>query len=174
MISRRTFSMGLSASLLAQPALATLPTFSAAGREKLEKMLAGRVASGGFIAVSRGDQLEAFFPWGHASKSFGSPVTDRTLFHLGSAGKQMTAMAILRLELEGKVDPGKPLGTYLKDLPRTWAAVPVRHLLSHTSGIPDYTDVLTEWDRPQPRAAVIKAIGDLPLNFYLASVGLQQ
>jgi CubicO group peptidase (beta-lactamase class C family) len=128
-------------------------------------MLAGRVASGGFIAVSRGDQLEAFFPWGHASKSFGSPVTDRTLFHLGSAGKQMTAMAILRLELEGKVDPGKPLGTYLKDLPRTWAAVPVRHLLSHTSGIPDYTDVLTEWDRPQPRAAVIKAIGDLPLNF---------
>ncbi len=165
MISRRTFGLGLSVSLLAQPARGAFNPFSVAGKAKVSGLLAGRVAPGGFVAVSRGDKLIAFHPWGQASKSFRSPVTDRTLFHLGSASKQMTAMAILRLQLEGKVDPLRPLGTYLKDVPNAWAAIPVQHLLSHTSGIPDYLDVITDWDRPQARAAVIKAISDLPLNF---------
>jgi D-alanyl-D-alanine carboxypeptidase len=115
--------------------------------------------------VGRGDQLLAFQPWGEASKSFRIPVTDRTLFHIGSVGKQITAAAILRLEQDGRITADRPIGSYVKGLPASWADIPVRHLLSHTSGLPDYLSVLTDWDRPQPRAAVLSAVGSLPLNF---------
>lgn len=169
MITRRTFGLGLSASLFANPALAALKPLPPAGRDKIAALLRGRTAPGGFVAVTRGDQLEAFMPWGDASKSFGQPVTDSTLFHLGSVSKHVTALAVLRLQLAGKIDVDRPVATYLRNAPRSWDGVFVRHLLSHTSGLPDYLNVLKDWDRPQPRAAVMDAIRDLPLNFSPAS-----
>lgn len=124
-----------------------------------------RTAPGGFVAVTQGDRLKAFMPWGHASKSFDQPVTDSTLFHLGSVSKHVTALAILRLQLAGKINVDQPVAAYLKDAPRSWDRILVRHLLSHTAGLPDYLNVLKDWDRAQPRKVVMEAIRDLPLNF---------
>jgi hypothetical protein len=171
MISRRTFSMGLSASLLAQPALATLPTFSAAGREKLEKML-GAGWHRRLIAVSRGDQLKPF-PLGPRFEVFRQPGYGPNLVPPRFGWQQMTAMAILRLERR-KSGPGKPAGTYLKESAPNLGGVRFGiSLVTHPAF--GYTDVLTELDRPQRAAAVIKAIGDLPTQFFtLARRGLQQ
>lgn len=165
MLTRRGFGAGLSFPLLAQQAAIDTSSFSVPGRAALSRLLTGRSTAGGFVAVGRADQLAAFFPWGEASRSFHQPVTDRTLFHIGSVGKHVTAAAVLRLEHEGQVDTARAVGAYVAGLPSYWADIPVRHLLSHTSGIPDYLAVLTEWDRPQPRSAVVTAIGDWPLNF---------
>src|SRR5690606_9137207 len=103
------FPPGIAASASLPPA-APLPD---AGREAIEALLEGRVASGGFVAVARGAELTGFHAWGHASRPFRQPVTERTLFHFGSAGKQITAVAVLRLQAEGRVDLARPLGTYL-------------------------------------------------------------
>jgi CubicO group peptidase (beta-lactamase class C family) len=165
MISRRMFGLGLSASMVVEPALAALRPFSDVGRDRIATLLSGKTSPGGFVAVTRGDKLEAFVSWGHASISFGQPVTDNTLFHLGSVSKHVTALAVLRLQLAGKLDVDRPVGTYLKDAPRSWERVLVRQLLSHTSGLPDYLNVLKDWDRPQPREVVMNAIRELPLNF---------
>jgi D-alanyl-D-alanine carboxypeptidase len=102
---------------------------------------------------------------GHASLPFRVPVTQRTLFHIGSVGKHITALAVMQLVAAGAVELDAPLGRYVKDLPEAWAANPVRCLLTHTSGLPDYGTVIRDWDRPQGRELILNAIGALPPLF---------
>ncbi len=47
----------------------------------------------------------------------------------------------------------------VQGLPDSWAAISVRRLLTHTSGLPDYGRVISDWDRPQSRELIIDAIG---------------
>ncbi len=164
MMDRRAFGIGLGAGLMAASQARASQSQSAL-KDAITPLLAGKVGPGGFAAVTRGAELTAFHSWGHASLPFRQPVTERTLFHLGSCGKQVTAMGVLQLEAEGKVDRSRPIGAYVKDLPTAWADIPISRLLSHTSGIEDYLAVLTEWDRPQPREVVLKATKDRPQLF---------
>jgi CubicO group peptidase (beta-lactamase class C family) len=66
------------------------------------------------------------------------PVTDKTLFQIGSITKTFTALAIMQLVEQGKVDLDAPVRTYLPDFQAqdeaVAAAVTVRHLLTHTAG----------------------------------------
>ena len=55
-------------------------------------------------------------------------------------GKQFTATAIMMLYEEGKVSLDESVSSYLPDAPGAWKNVTVKQLLSHTPGIPDYTD----------------------------------
>jgi CubicO group peptidase (beta-lactamase class C family) len=59
-----------------------------------------------------------------------------TAFQLASASKQFTAMAILILLKEGKLGLDDPLQRFIPELP--YAGVTIRHLLNHTSGVPNY------------------------------------
>jgi D-alanyl-D-alanine carboxypeptidase len=77
--------------------------------------------------------------YGYAELASRQPVTSDTLFEIGSIGKTFTAVAILQLVDEGRLDLHAPVDTYLP-----WFAVPQRaghapitiaHLLSHTAGI---------------------------------------
>ena len=51
---------------------------------------------------------------------------------------QFTAAAMLLLEQEGKLSMQDPICDYLDDCPETWQGITIHHLLSHTSGIPEY------------------------------------
>jgi CubicO group peptidase (beta-lactamase class C family) len=64
--------------------------------------------------------------------------TPRTKFRLGSITKQFTAMAILILQERGKLKVEDPVGKYFDDAPRAWEGVTIRHLLTHTGGVPSY------------------------------------
>jgi D-alanyl-D-alanine carboxypeptidase len=68
----------------------------------------------------------------------GTPLTRETSFRVGSISKSFIATMILQLVDEGKVELDQPLGAYLPDLP-VGAGVTIRQLLSHMSGIPNYT-----------------------------------
>ena len=74
-------------------------------------------------------------------------------------------MLVLRLADAGRITLDDNLGRHLAGLPPRWARVSVRHLLQHLSGLPDYTDVLTDWDRPQTRQVVLEAIGSADAEF---------
>ena len=65
-------------------------------------------------------------------------MTPQTLFELASVSKQFTAAAVLKLCCEGKMSLTDYLGKYLPDFPYT--GITIRHLLSHTSGLPEYFD----------------------------------
>jgi CubicO group peptidase (beta-lactamase class C family) len=66
------------------------------------------------------------------------PVTSGTIFQIGSTGKTFTAVAVMRLVEQGKIDLDAPLRTWLPDLKFTDAAATekatMRHLLTHTGG----------------------------------------
>lgn len=64
------------------------------------------------------------------------PVKTNTVFELASITKQFTAVAIMLLVQEGKIDLDGEVHNYLPDAPENWRGVTVRHLLTHTSGLP--------------------------------------
>src|SRR5262245_10165433 len=61
-----------------------------------------------------------------------------TKFRLGSITKQFTAMCVMMLEREGKLTVQDPVCKYVEDCPESWKAITIRHLLTHTSGIPGF------------------------------------
>ena len=63
-------------------------------------------------------------------------VTETTLFDLASISKQFTAVAVLQLCAQGKINLDDTITLYFPELP--YREVTVRHLLNHTSGIPEY------------------------------------
>jgi CubicO group peptidase (beta-lactamase class C family) len=64
-----------------------------------------------------------------------------TVYRLGSVTKQFTATMIMQLVQEGKLTLSATLGELLPSTPAAWHPVTVRQLLSHTSGIPNSTNV---------------------------------
>jgi len=63
-------------------------------------------------------------------------ITETTLFDLASISKQFTAVSVLQLCAQGKINLDDTITLYFPDLP--YSDVTVRHLLTHTSGIPEY------------------------------------
>ena len=76
------------------------------------------------------------------------PVTPETVFELASITKQFTASAIMLLKQEGKVKLDDPIHTHLPDAPEHWQGITVRHLLTHTSGLPDMAHGFSGFDDP--------------------------
>lgn len=78
--------------------------------------------------------------FGMANKEWDIPNQPNTKHRLGSITKQFTAMLILQLAAEGKLDLQAPITQYLPDYPKaTGDNITIHHLLTHTSGIPNYT-----------------------------------
>ena len=78
--------------------------------------------------------------YGSANLEWEIPATPSTKFRLGSVTKQFTAAAILLLEERGKLKVEEPVKKYLPDAPAAWDKITVFHVLTHTSGIPSFTN----------------------------------
>lgn len=95
---------------------------------------AALVAEDGRAIYSRG--------FGEAVMEFDVPNGPDTRFRIGSVTKQFTAAIVLQLVEEGRIDLQAPITDYLPDYPPTQGdRVTIHHLLTHTSGIPSYTDL---------------------------------
>jgi CubicO group peptidase (beta-lactamase class C family) len=79
--------------------------------------------------------------------------------------KQFTAIAVLQLAQDGALALTDPLSRHLPTLPSWARSVTLDDLLHHTSGIPDYTDLLiqggTTLDEPADQADAIAAIASV-------------
>ena len=67
------------------------------------------------------------------------PITEDTIFQLASVSKTFTATAVMLLVRQGKLSLEDRITKYFPEL-TAYEGVTVRHLLNHTSGIPDYFD----------------------------------
>ena len=85
--------------------------------------------------------------YGLADRERTIPVTPQTIFRIGSMTKQFTSSAILKLQEEGKLSVDDKLSKYIPDFPRG-KGVTLRELLTHTSGIHDYSPKPEHWERP--------------------------
>ena len=94
------------------------------------------------VGVVRNGSLEFFYGHGVADIPSNTPITEDTVFRIGSVTKTFTAMAVMQLWEQGLIDLDGPANDYLrayKLIPAktTHRPATVRHLLTHTSGIPE-------------------------------------
>lgn len=166
-IDRRFFTSSALAAAVAPPALAQAPPRLPDDlRARITAAMARDRTPGCAIAVVKDGRTLAAEGLGLASIPFAAPVTERSLFHLGSIAKQFTAAEIVALAREGRIDLSHPIGRYVRDLPEALGAPPIRTLLSHTSGIPDYEGLPGfEGDRLIERAAFIRGVAAMPSDF---------
>ena len=92
------------------------------------------IAQNGRIAYERG--------YGRASLELDVPITPKTVFDIGSTSKQFTAFSLLLLERDGKLSLDDDIRRFLPEVPDYGQRITIRHLLTHTSGLRDYTDLL--------------------------------
>jgi CubicO group peptidase (beta-lactamase class C family) len=118
------------------------------------------------LAVVRGGKVIKEQGYGLASVELNVTVTPDTVFEIGSLSKQITAAAIMLLVEDGRLALDDPIAKYLPETPEAWSGVTIRHLLTHTSGIRNYTG-LTGFELTErlKRDEFIRRIGVHPLNF---------
>ena len=104
------------------------------------------------VGVVRNGSPEAFVGHGFADIASRTPITEDTVFHVGSLTKTFTAIAVMQLHEQGLVDLDAPVGDYLRAFrlrpaDAAWRPVTARHLLTHTAGI---REVLHPWAVARP------------------------
>lgn len=94
-----------------------------------------------------------------------TPITPETDFRLASFTKQFTATCIMLLARDGKLRYDEPLTEIFPEFPAYGRHITVRNLLNHTSGLPDYEDILTKQypNTPDDRIPQIHDAGVLKL-----------
>lgn len=116
---------------------------------RVEAIVAERLtalgAPGAGVAVVHQGRIDLARGFGLASMEFGVGADRDTLFPLASVSKLFTGMAVLRLVEAGKFSLEDRIGRYVPDLPADWAQTPIKSLLNHTSGLPDFATTL-EYD----------------------------
>lgn len=107
-------------------------------RDRLHGHLNGLVADGysGVALVMRGNEVVLLQGYGTADRARDLPATDRTLFQLASVTKPFTAVAVLRLEMEGRLQVSDRITRFFDDVPPDKRAITIHQLLTHTSGMP--------------------------------------
>jgi CubicO group peptidase (beta-lactamase class C family) len=97
-----------------------------------------------------------------------TPLKPDDVLRIGSLTKQFTAVSILMLADQGKLKVSDPITKYLTDYPKTGDGVTIEHLLTHTSGVPSYTDAPdygTHMSKTVSVNEMIARFKDQPLKF---------
>jgi CubicO group peptidase (beta-lactamase class C family) len=122
----------------------------------------------GSILIARDGHMLLSKGYGMADLEDEVPNTPQTRFRLGSITKQFTAVAILMLEERGKLNVQDSICKYVADCPQAWQAVTIRHLLSHTGGVPNFTS-FPDYSKTMTQSTTIDALiarfKDRPLDF---------
>ncbi len=114
--------------------------------DRVEEILNRRPAVGLAVGVVRNGRLEFFYGHGVADIASNTPVTEDTVFRIGSITKTFTAIAMMQLWEQGLIDLDAPANDYLRAYQlvpanASWRPATVRHLLTHTAGIPEVVHV---------------------------------
>jgi CubicO group peptidase (beta-lactamase class C family) len=91
----------------------------------------------GAVLVAKDDRILLNKGYGMAIRAKNIPNTDTTVLSTGSITKQFTAAAIMKLEMQGKLNTSDPITKFFKGVPADKKNITLHHLLTHTSGIVD-------------------------------------
>ncbi|MDY6792152.1 MAG: serine hydrolase [Thermodesulfobacteriota bacterium] len=102
--------------------------------------ISDKVFPGAVLLISQNDSILFSKAYGYANIFSKRPMTEDTIFDLASLTKPLaTTLAIMNLVAENKLDVDQSLGSVLSRFSKTEKQhIKIRHLLSHTSGLPDY------------------------------------
>ncbi len=149
----------------------TAPPGPAPNTARMEQVIRSYVAKNQFmgtVLVARGDRILLSKGYGFANLEWHIPNSPDTKFRLGSITKQFTAASILLLQERGKLNVHDLLKKYMPDEPPAWDKITIFNLLTHTSGIPNYTalsDFASEMRVSETPLEIIAHVRNKPLDF---------
>ena len=150
-------------------ALATPARSQTAPLDSVERYVRAELARqnipGLSLAILRGDSVLLSRGYGYANVELRALASDSTIYQSGSVGKQFTAAAVVMLAEEGRLSLDDSITHYFPKPPRAWRGITIRHLLTHTSGIPDYADSTLDLRRDYTEDQLVRLAAKMPLKF---------
>ncbi|MDQ8155093.1 MAG: serine hydrolase [Gemmatimonadota bacterium] len=131
---KRLLLLAFPAALSAQDLGATADKVFSAWNSTHTPGCAVGVARNGTTLLARG--------YGMADLENGTPITAQTVLESGSVAKQFTAVAVLLLAADGKLRLDDDVRKYVPELPDYGRTITIRHLLSHTSGLREWSNLV--------------------------------
>lgn len=135
--------------------------------EYLNAAVSGEHFSGSILIAKNGKGLISK-GYGQANYELDVPNTPKTVFQIASLTKAFTAVSVMQLQEKGRLSVSDPICKYLEDCPEGWQPITIRQLLTHTSGIPNYTS-LPDYEKTAAVIAtneeIAQRIKDKPLDF---------
>ena len=102
----------------------------------IESIIAEQKIPGLALAITYNGKVLKKQTYGLSSIEYNVPVTDSSAFWLASVSKHFIATAIMQLHEKGTIDINDKIHQYLTDAPMNWKDVTIKHLMTHTSGLP--------------------------------------
>ncbi|HEY0068074.1 MAG TPA: serine hydrolase [Flavisolibacter sp.] len=122
----------------------------------------------GVVLVATDDKVLLNKGYGWADAATQKPNDPSLLYQIGSVTKQFTAAAILKLQEEGKLSVNDTISKYFPKL-KEGRRITIRHMLTHTSGLFNYTNDTTFWMHeaamPSSHEKMMSRFADKPLDF---------
>src|SRR5688572_15864792 len=113
--------------------------------EKIDSLLIAEKDFSGVILIAENGNPIYHKAFGYREFADHIPLQKKDIFELASVTKQFTAMVIMMLKEKGKLNYEDLVEKYL-DVP--YKSITIRHLLTHTSGLPDYQEIMDQhWDK---------------------------
>jgi D-alanyl-D-alanine carboxypeptidase len=108
--------------------------------QAIEQRLAVCTVPGLAVGITDRQSVRSVIFHGFADLKRRTPLTIESRFAIGSVSKSFTAVALMQLTMEGRLDPHAPLTQYLPSLSirSPFAAMTTHHVLTHTAGLPNY------------------------------------
>jgi CubicO group peptidase (beta-lactamase class C family) len=120
---------------------------------------------GASVAIVRGDRVLLTRGYGFANLELRVPASDSTIYQSGSVGKQFTAAGVAMLAEQGRLSLDDRINRWLPQGKGIWDSIRVRHLLTHTSGITEYTDSTFDYRKDYTEDQLVRFAASRPLDF---------
>jgi len=123
----------------------------------------------GNVLVAHNGEVIFNKSYGYSNFPAKEPLTDNSVYQLASVSKQFTAVSILILKEQGKLNIDDDIRVYLPTLP--YKGITIKHLLQHTGGLPNYMWMLEHnWENEKipTNSDVIKMMSELDLPKYFS------
>ncbi|WIT12954.1 serine hydrolase [Paucibacter sediminis] len=127
------------------PQVSTQPAGSSQGAipavdDMVQQQLLAQRIPGASLVVARSGRIVYAKGYGYADLEAATPIQVEQRFEIGSVTKSFAASAIMLLVEDGLLTLDDRLEPYLGATPAAWNGITIRHLLNHSSGLPEYPD----------------------------------
>jgi CubicO group peptidase (beta-lactamase class C family) len=133
----------------------------------INEQIRARKIPGLSVAVINDGKVIKATGYGFSNLELQTPATKDTVYEIGSISKQFASEAVMLLIEDGKINVDDSIRKYLPaNAPDTWQKITVRHLLTHTSGLKDWTEIKEfSYRREYSPEEFVVLVKDFPLQF---------
>jgi CubicO group peptidase (beta-lactamase class C family) len=120
---------------------------------------------GASVAILEGDRIVLSRGYGFSNIELRVPASDSTIYQSGSMGKQFTAAGVVMLAEGDRLTLDDRITRWLPEGVGVWDSITVRQLLTHTAGVPEYTDSTFDYRKDYTEEELVRFAASRPLDF---------